>query len=63
VPTEAELDALAAEVCADIQQMKLLCRDPEQNLPLEKDRFPMTEQLGHCRHCQYRKLCDRVAVG
>jgi CRISPR/Cas system-associated exonuclease Cas4 (RecB family) len=60
LPTEAELDALAAEVSADIQQMKLLCRDPEQNVPLEKEQFPMTEQLGYCRHCQYRKLCDRI---
>ena len=63
VPTEAELDALAAEVSADIQQMKALCRDPEQNVPVEKEQFPMTERLGYCRHCQYRKLCDRVDVG
>jgi hypothetical protein len=40
--------------------MKAMCLDPEPNVPVDKEMFPMTEQLGYCRHCQYRRLCDRT---
>ena len=58
-PSRAELDALATEVGGEIAQMLLLCADPERNLPLEKEAFPLTENLGFCRHCAFRELCDR----
>jgi hypothetical protein len=58
-PNKAELDALATEVAAEIAQMKLLCADPERNIPLEKEAFPLTDNLGFCRHCAYRELCGR----
>ena len=56
----ADLQGLAAEVAAEIQQMQELLRDPERNIPLEKASFPLTENLGYCRHCQFRELCDRA---
>jgi predicted RecB family nuclease len=59
-PDSAELDGLAVEVAAEIQQMQSLCKDPERNIPLEKAAFPQTENLGSCRQCQFRELCDRV---
>jgi CRISPR/Cas system-associated exonuclease Cas4 (RecB family) len=59
-PSSAELDGLAVEVAAEIQQMQSLCKDPERNIPLEKAAFPQTENLGSCRQCQFRELCDRV---
>ena len=59
-PTAADLQGLAAEVAAEIQQMQELLRDPERNIPLEKASFPLTENLGYCRHCQFRELCDRA---
>ena len=40
--------------------MQELLRDPERNIPLEKASFPLTENLGYCRHCQFRELCDRA---
>lgn len=58
-PSKGELDALATEVGAEIAQMKLLCADPERNIPLEKEAFPLTDNLGFCRHCAFRELCDR----
>jgi CRISPR/Cas system-associated exonuclease Cas4 (RecB family) len=58
-PSKAELDALATEVAAEIAQMKLLCADPERNSPLEKEAFPLTDNLGFCRHCAFRELCGR----
>ena len=62
-PTAAELQGLAAEVAAEIQAMEHLCRDPQRNIPLEKDAFPLTENLGYCRNCQFRDLCDRRDAG
>lgn len=59
-PTAADLQGLAAEVAAEIQEMESLCRDPERNIPLGKESFPLTENLGYCRNCQFRELCDRV---
>jgi hypothetical protein len=59
-PTASDLLGLATEVAAEIQQMEGLCRDPERNIPLEKEAFPLTENTGYCRHCQLRELCGRV---
>lgn len=60
-PKVAELDGLAVEVAAEIQQMQALCNDPERNIPLEKEAFPLTDNPGICRNCQYRELCDSSA--
>ena len=62
-PTAADLQGLAAEVAAEIQQMQGLLRDAERNIPLGKDAFPLTDNLGSCRHCQFRELCDRMEGG
>lgn len=59
-PTKAELEGLALEVAAEIAQMQSLCQDPQRNIPLAKDAFPLTDNLGYCRHCAFRELCDRV---
>jgi hypothetical protein len=59
-PTRSDLQGLAAEVAAEIQQMQDLLRDPERNIPLEKVFFPLTENLGYCCQCQFRELCDRI---
>ena len=59
-PTATDLQGLAAEVAAEIKEMESLCRDRERNIPLAKESFPLTENLGYCRNCQFRELCDRV---
>ncbi|MEX1324538.1 MAG: hypothetical protein AB1Z21_10180, partial [Synechococcaceae cyanobacterium] len=59
-PTRAELEGLALEVAAKIGQMRRHCQDPERNIPLAKDHFPLTDNLGYCRQCAFRELCDRV---
>jgi hypothetical protein len=40
--------------------MRSLCLDPERNVPMAKEDFPLTDNLGSCRQCQFRQLCDRV---
>lgn len=62
LPTAAELDALAIEVRAEIEQMQQLCADPERNIPLHKEAFPLTDNLGFCRFCAFRELCDRMEL-
>ena len=59
-PTSVDLQGLAAEVAAEIQQMQSLCLDAERNIPLSKENFPLTDNVGYCRNCQFRELCDRV---
>lgn len=59
-PSADELDGLAREVAAEIAQMQSLCQDPDRNIPLAKEAFPLTDNLGYCHHCQFRELCDRV---
>jgi CRISPR/Cas system-associated exonuclease Cas4 (RecB family) len=61
-PTRTDLQGLAMEVMAEIQDMQSLLRDVERNIPLGKNNFPLTENRGYCRNCQFRKLCDRVEV-
>lgn len=61
-PTAADLQGLASEVAAEILAMKSTCRDPERNIPLGKEKFPLTENLGYCRNCQFRELCNRAGV-
>ena len=59
-PDFREIEALAAEVSAELKQMESLCRDPARNVPLEPEAFPLTDNLQICRHCAFRELCDRV---
>ena len=61
-PSPADLQGLAAEVAAEIQQMQGLCRDPERNIPLDRSAFPLTDNPAYCRHCAFRQLCDRQLV-
>jgi hypothetical protein len=35
------------------------CQDVEDNVPLAKVEFPMTDNLILCRYCNFRELCDR----
>jgi hypothetical protein len=62
-PTREELEGLALEVAAEIEQMRGLCQDPQRNIPLAKEHFPLTDNVGYCRHCAFRELCDRVEDG
>ena len=42
--------------------MQVLCQDPERNIPMPKEAFPLTDNPGICRNCQYRQLCDRIDI-
>lgn len=59
-PSAEELQGLATEVAAEIQAMESFCRDPQRNIPLAKEAFPLTENTAYCRFCSFRELCDRM---
>ncbi len=58
-PSRGDLEALAGDVAAEIEQMQDLCQFPERNIPLAKEAFPLTVHRSTCRHCQFRELCGR----
>lgn len=60
-PSSSELQGLATDVAAEIREMERYCQNPELNIPLPKQAFPLTDQRGSCSHCQFRELCDSGA--
>lgn len=56
-----DMQDFASLVRNQTREMYALCSDVEQNLPLPKDRFPLTTVESLCAWCNYRELCGRVA--
>jgi hypothetical protein len=58
-------DDIARTTCDAMQESvkemsaHLVDGDIERNEPLAIDSFPKTDNLRHCRHCNYRELCNR----
>jgi hypothetical protein len=59
-PSEADLRQFADQIRGETQEMQRLCRDVESNIPLDKGAFAMTEDLRHCRRCNFKELCARA---
>ena len=64
VPAEA-LDWIreqrfALQIRAETEEMYSLCSDVQENLPLDKESFPMITRLRFCKYCNFKELCDRV---
>ena len=57
---EFDLDDFVSLVRTQTNEMHEYCKDTENNIPLEKDSFPMTSSINFCKHCEYRELCDRA---
>ncbi len=57
-PTAADLDAARAEIRESMAQMRRRLRDPSTN-SAEMLAFPMTDDLGKCAGCSFRRLCNR----
>ena len=58
-PTDSDLVAFRERIEKETREMYAFCRDIEENLPLDKYLFPMTENLGVCRFCKFQELCER----
>lgn len=38
-------------------EMIRYCRDPQENVPREKDAFPLCNLPNICKYCQFREIC------
>jgi PD-(D/E)XK nuclease superfamily len=56
---ENGIEAFSDEIRSETEEMYKYCEDVEDNIPLAKVEFPMTENLILCRYCNFRELCDR----
>jgi hypothetical protein len=45
-------------IVASLQRMRELAGD-DPTTPESQGRFPMTDDLEHCRRCAFRRVCDR----
>ncbi|MFA6111667.1 MAG: PD-(D/E)XK nuclease family protein [Candidatus Latescibacterota bacterium] len=60
IPVNPEdVNAFAARIRAETEEMRACCADPVQNLPRAKGDFPLTDALAICRQCNFRELCGR----
>ncbi len=56
---QEDLDDLAATIRDQTHEMYQYCENPQENVPLPRDRFLLTEQVSSCRYCNFRELCGR----
>jgi len=56
---EYDLEDFARRVRQETTEMYSYCRDVEENIPLDKRSFSLTDNSFTCRYCNYREFCDR----
>lgn len=56
----AAVEGFSERIRNETVEMYGFCSDIDQNVPLPKSEFPMTEHLGICAHCGFREICDRA---
>ena len=58
--SNAELDKITNVINCDLEVMKSLLENVEENIPKDKEgSFPMTEDYGQCGRCNFKELCSR----
>ncbi len=59
-----DLEHFGIQVRAETEEMYEYCRDPEQNIPVDKSEFPLIDDPRICSHCEFRGLCfpDRYPI-
>ncbi|MGM0567809.1 MAG: PD-(D/E)XK nuclease family protein [Elusimicrobiota bacterium] len=55
----SSLEMAKKEITGSIKEMKSELKDPERNIPFEKERYPLTGQRRFCRYCNYYELCKK----
>ena len=59
IVNESDFMAFADEIRNETTEMYHFCENVDDNIPLAKVEFPMTENVFICKYCNYRELCDR----
>ena len=58
-PTEDELKEYKERILSETKEMYGYCRNFEENIPLDKEKFPMLEDTTICKYCNFKELCHR----
>ena len=59
-PTEEALIKYKKLIFSQTQEMYGYCKNYEDNIPLEKDKFPLIEDTAKCKYCNFKELCSRI---
>ncbi len=57
---EFDYQEFAIAVKEETDEMYQICQDVENNIPLEKEAFPLTSNTRICNFCNFRELCNRT---
>lgn len=55
------IDGFRTRMKESVDRMRAVLADPVQNVPHGEAFFPMTENLGTCARCAFRRVCGRDA--
>jgi CRISPR/Cas system-associated exonuclease Cas4 (RecB family) len=58
-PTEDELIEYKERIFSETKEMYGYCSNFEENIPLDKEKFPMLEDTTICKYCNFKELCHR----
>jgi len=58
-PRQTELEYVQSLIQTSFEEMKSCLRIPEQNVPLDMEKFEQTKNRAICRRCAFQELCDR----
>ena len=57
--TNEDLNDFKRTMVEQTEEMYNYCSNYEENLPLDKEAFPMVEDTSFCRYCNFKELCQR----
>jgi len=57
--SQHDIDSFEDEVAYETRQMQNYNRDIENNTPIDKEDFALTENTNACKYCEFRELCGR----
>lgn len=58
--SERDIENFKDDMLAETRAMHNMNLDIENNTPLDKNEFTLTESEGKCKYCEFRELCGRV---
>ena len=57
--SEMDIENFKSNMIGDIRAMQNMNVDIENNTPVAKNEFTLTESEGKCKYCEFRELCGR----
>ena len=57
--TDVELMEYKERILRETKEMYGYCSNFEENIPLDKEKFPLREDTTICKYCNFKELCHR----